>query len=97
MWRITIFQKPMCVNSLIRREIELIQTRLFKASSRCNSDKELGFSADDIDGSHLRHPYWESSGPDDFGFMDELSEFSEDNDFSLSQDDRNVLKNEWKK
>ena len=73
-------------------------TALFANSQRWNSDKKnTSFGKDDVDGNALKHPYWESSGPDDFGLLDELQEFGDDIDFDLSEEDKEFLKNEWKK
>ena len=73
---------------------------LFALNKRFNSDgkdKGVGFDKDNVDGGALNHPYWESAGPDDFGLLDELQEFGDDIDFDLSEEDKEFLKNEWKK
>ncbi|KNH09742.1 hypothetical protein XU18_0427 [Perkinsela sp. CCAP 1560/4] len=72
-------------------------TGVFYSSRRFNTDKKISFTSDDVNGSDLKHPYWESSGPDDFGLMDELQEFGGDIDFDLPEGDKEILKNEWTK
>ncbi|KNH05596.1 fatty acid elongase [Perkinsela sp. CCAP 1560/4] len=65
---------------------------IYTLSQRYESDKNVKNNGDD-----LKHPYWESSGPDDFGLMDELQEFGDDIDFDLPEEDKEFLKREWRK
>mmetsp|Transcript_6404 Transcript_6404/g.9678 ORF Transcript_6404/g.9678 Transcript_6404/m.9678 type:complete len:91 (-) Transcript_6404:49-321(-) len=65
---------------------------VYAVSQRCESDKKPTKP-----NNEEKHPYWASTGPDDFGFLDELQEFGDDIDFDLPDEDKEFLKNEWKK